>query len=92
MPADWRALSRDAGWPLGGNLGTSNLSIDFFDLKSQYRSLKTSINDRIQAVLDHGQYIMGPEVGELENRLTAFVGRMDTIQCAVVLAKLERFD
>jgi UDP-2-acetamido-2-deoxy-ribo-hexuluronate aminotransferase len=49
-------------------------SIDFIDLKSQYRTLKTSIDDRIQAVLDHGQYIMGPEVGELEDKLAAFVG------------------
>lgn len=52
----------------------SKTSIDFIDLKSQYRTLKASIDDRIQAVLDHGQYIMGPEVGELEDKLAAFVG------------------
>jgi UDP-2-acetamido-2-deoxy-ribo-hexuluronate aminotransferase len=48
--------------------------IDFIDLKAQYRELKQSINERIQIVLDHGRYIMGPEVGELEGRLAAFVG------------------
>lgn len=42
--------------------------IDFIDLKSQYRALKDAINSRIQKVLDHGQYIMGPEVRELELR------------------------
>lgn len=48
--------------------------IPFIDLKSQYASLKQSIDSRIQAVLDHGQYIMGPEVQELERRLAEFVG------------------
>lgn len=48
--------------------------IDFIDLKTQYRELKSVIDARIQAVLDHGQYIMGPEIAELEQRLSAFVG------------------
>ncbi len=47
--------------------------MNFVDLKIQYEQLRGPINDRIQAVLDHGQYIMGPEVGELERRLAAFV-------------------
>ncbi len=50
------------------------MSLPFIDLKSQYAALKTSIDARIQAVLDHGQYIMGPEVQELEQRLAAYVG------------------
>ncbi len=50
------------------------MSLPFIDLKSQYAALKTSIDARIQAVLDHGQYIMGPEVQELEHKLAAFVG------------------
>ena len=45
--------------------------MDFIDLKSQYRALRTDINARIQAVLDHGQFIMGPEVREFEQRLAA---------------------
>lgn len=46
--------------------------IEFIDLKSQYADLKESINTRIQRVLDHGQYIMGPEVRELEEKLEAY--------------------
>ena len=42
--------------------------IPFIDLKAQYSALKPDIDLRIQAVLDHGQYIMGPEVAELEAR------------------------
>ncbi len=50
------------------------MSLPFIDLKSQYAALKPSIDARIQAVLDHGQYIMGPEVQELEHKLAAYVG------------------
>lgn len=47
--------------------------MDFIDLKTQYRHLRESVNARIQRVLDHGQYILGPEVSELEQRLAAYV-------------------
>jgi len=50
------------------------VSLPFIDLKSQYAALKTSIDARIQRVLDHGQYIMGPEVKELEEALAKYVG------------------
>ncbi|MDC8783945.1 DegT/DnrJ/EryC1/StrS family aminotransferase [Roseateles koreensis] len=46
----------------------------FIDLKAQYAALKSSVDARIQRVLDHGQYIMGPEVRELEDKLAAHVG------------------
>ncbi|MBT9493209.1 MAG: DegT/DnrJ/EryC1/StrS family aminotransferase [Paucibacter sp.] len=46
----------------------------FIDLKAQYAALKPRIDARIQAVLDHGQYIMGPEVKELEAALAAYTG------------------
>ena len=46
----------------------------FIDLKAQYMALRQTVNARIQNVLDHGQYIMGPEVKELEDRLTTFTG------------------
>ncbi len=49
-------------------------SINFIDLKAQYQRLKPAIDARMQAVLDHGQYIMGPEVRELEEKLAAYVG------------------
>ena len=48
--------------------------MQFTDLKTQYAALKPRINERIQRVLDHGQYIMGPEVGELEAALATYTG------------------
>lgn len=48
--------------------------IPFIDLKKQYAALQDRIGDRINAVLEHGQYIMGPEVAELEARLADYVG------------------
>lgn len=56
--------------------------IEFIDLKAQYRALKPSIDARIAAVLDHGRYIMGPEIAELEERLAAYVGVGDCIAVA----------
>lgn len=56
--------------------------MEFIDLKSQYRALKDSINSRIQRVLEHGQYIMGPEVQELEEKLAAYVGAAHCITVA----------
>ena len=50
------------------------MSIPFIDLKSQYRALQPQIQARINAVLEHGQYIMGPEVRELEERLAERTG------------------
>jgi UDP-2-acetamido-2-deoxy-ribo-hexuluronate aminotransferase len=49
-------------------------SLPFIDLKAQYKALEHSIKSRIDAVLEHGQYIMGPEVAELEARLADYVG------------------
>ncbi|MBU1306364.1 MAG: DegT/DnrJ/EryC1/StrS family aminotransferase [Alphaproteobacteria bacterium] len=46
--------------------------MEFIDLKTQYSKLRETVNARIQAVLDHGQYIMGPEVAELETKLAQF--------------------
>lgn len=48
--------------------------LPFIELKTQYQRLKSNIDGRIQAVLDHGQFIMGPEVQELEERLADYVG------------------
>jgi UDP-2-acetamido-2-deoxy-ribo-hexuluronate aminotransferase len=49
-------------------------SIPFVDLEAQYLSQKEKIDARINAVLQHGQFIMGPEVGELEYQLQEFSG------------------
>ncbi|PXW93546.1 UDP-2-acetamido-2-deoxy-ribo-hexuluronate aminotransferase [Sphaerotilus hippei] len=48
--------------------------MQFIDLKVQYAALKTDIDAAIQRVLDHGQYIMGPEVRQLEAVLAERVG------------------
>lgn len=43
--------------------------MEFIDLKSQQKLIKEKINERISVILDHGKYIMGPEVHELERDL-----------------------
>lgn len=48
--------------------------MEFIDLKTQYQRYKDDIDRRIQNVLDHGQFIMGPEVKELEEILADYVG------------------
>ncbi|MHA6790073.1 DegT/DnrJ/EryC1/StrS aminotransferase family protein [Pseudomonas sp. FP2300] len=56
--------------------------IEFIDLKSQQARIKDKIDAGIQRVLSHGQYILGPEVQELEERLAAFAGAKFCISCA----------
>jgi UDP-2-acetamido-2-deoxy-ribo-hexuluronate aminotransferase len=56
--------------------------MEFVDLQAQYRRLKPRIDARIQAVLEHGRFILGPEVKELETRLAARVGARHSIGCA----------
>jgi UDP-2-acetamido-2-deoxy-ribo-hexuluronate aminotransferase len=56
--------------------------IEFIDLKAQYRALKSDIDARIHKVLDHGQFILGPEVPEMEARLAAYTGAKHCISCA----------
>ena len=56
--------------------------MEFCDLKSQYQRLKVEIDAGIQRVLDHGQYILGPEVAELEERLAAYTGTKHCITVA----------
>jgi len=56
--------------------------MQFIDLQAQYRHLKDKIDGRIQTVLDHGKYIMGPEVAELEENLTEFAQVKHAIGCA----------
>lgn len=53
--------------------------MEFIDLKSQQKRIRETLDRRIAAVLDHGQYILGPEVGELEARLCEFLGCRHTI-------------
>lgn len=48
--------------------------MQFIDLKTQYSLIENDVLNGIQKVLNHGQYIMGPEINELEHRLAEFVG------------------
>ncbi len=48
--------------------------MNFIDLQAQYKTIEQDINARIQKVLDHGRYILGPEVKELEEKLASYVG------------------
>ncbi len=56
--------------------------MEFIDLKTQYRNLKAPIDARIAKVLEHGQYIMGPEVAEMEQRLARYTGSKHCIGVA----------
>ncbi|MEX6456696.1 DegT/DnrJ/EryC1/StrS family aminotransferase [Moraxella osloensis] len=56
--------------------------IEFIDLKAQQSRIKAEIDAGIQRVLAHGQYILGPEVAELEEKLAAYVGVKYCITCA----------
>jgi UDP-2-acetamido-2-deoxy-ribo-hexuluronate aminotransferase len=56
--------------------------MEFVDLKTQYAALRETIDARIQKVLDHGQYILGPEVRELEDRLATYTGAKHCITVA----------
>ena len=48
--------------------------MEFIDLKTQYEKYKDDIDSRMQKVMDHGQFIMGPEVTEMEETLADYVG------------------
>lgn len=58
------------------------MSIPFIDLKAQYKALKSSIDSRIQKVLDHGAYVNGPEIAELEQKLAQHTGSKYALTCA----------
>lgn len=50
------------------------MSLPFIDLKSQFVAIESDVRARVNRVFDHGQYIMGPEVEELEQKLSQFTG------------------
>jgi len=58
------------------------MGIPFIDLKTQYAHLKQEIDAGIQGVLDHGAYIMGPEIAEFESKLSEFCGARHSISCS----------
>ncbi len=59
------------------------MSVPFIDLKSQFEAIEPEVRRRMDAVLAHGQFIMGPEVAEMERTLADFVGDgRECISCA----------
>ncbi|WP_132978994.1 DegT/DnrJ/EryC1/StrS aminotransferase family protein [Pigmentiphaga sp. D-2] len=58
------------------------MKIDFMNLHVQQERLKEKLDRRIKAVLEHGQYILGPEIEELEARLADYTGAKHCITCA----------
>lgn len=56
--------------------------MQFVDLKAQYQRVKAQIDTNIQKVLDHGQFILGPEVAELEEKLAVYTGARFCISVA----------
>lgn len=55
------------------------MAIAFIDLKAQLRTIRAPVNERIHKVLDHGQFILGPEVTEMEKRLATYTGAGECI-------------
>ncbi len=56
--------------------------MQFIDLVAQQSRLRSEIDQAIARVLDHGRYIMGPEVAELESALAEFCGAAHVVSCA----------
>ena len=56
--------------------------MQFIDLKAQQKRIKSKIDNRVQSVLSHGKYIMGPEVFDLEEKLADYVGVKHCISCS----------
>lgn len=56
--------------------------MDFIDLAAQSSRIRSELDSRIAKVLDHGRYIMGPEVDELEHSLCLFTGSRNCVSCA----------
>lgn len=58
-----------------------NPTIDFIDLKTQQDEIRADVERNIHRVFHHGNYILGPEVAELEDRLANFTGSRYCITC-----------
>lgn len=56
--------------------------MEYIDLKAQYKELKDKIDSNIQKVINNAEFISGPEVKELEEKLAEYVGRKYCITCA----------
>ncbi|MFO0254938.1 MAG: DegT/DnrJ/EryC1/StrS family aminotransferase [Betaproteobacteria bacterium] len=63
-------------------LGLKKQPLQFIDLKAQQDAIRPQLEQRIHRVIHHGQYIMGPEVKELEDKLAAYTGAKHCITVA----------
>lgn len=61
---------------------SSKKNIPFIDLKSQQDKIRLQINQAINEVLNHGKYIMGPEISELEKNLAEYCKVKNVITCS----------
>ncbi len=75
-----------ANLSLASNTDVGNIA--FIDLQAQQRRIRPAVERRLQAVLDHGRYIAGPEIAELEEQLAARTGAKAAIACASGTAAL----
>lgn len=62
--------------------GTKPATIEFIDLGAQRRRIGQRMDDAVLRVVNHGKYIMGPEVTELEKKLSDFCGAKHVLSCA----------
>lgn len=58
------------------------MGIPFIDLKAQFKEIETAVRQGIDGVLEHGSYVMGPEITELEDRLSSFSAVRHGVGCA----------
>ncbi|MDD4649483.1 MAG: DegT/DnrJ/EryC1/StrS family aminotransferase [Desulfoplanes sp.] len=58
------------------------MAIPFIDLKAQYRRIEEQIRSNMEAVLEHGAYIMGPEIKSLEKTLGTYIGSQFAVGCS----------
>src|SRR5262245_43373947 len=56
--------------------------LELVDLKAQQARIRSKLDAAIARVMDHGAYIMGPEVAELESQLARFCGAAHCVSCA----------
>jgi len=61
--------------------------LPFIDLKAQQDAIRPQLEQNIHRVLHHGRYILGPEVGQLEERLAAYTGPSTALLCCTELSQ-----
>ena len=65
--------------------------MQFIDLSTQQTRIRKKLEKNIHTVLDHGKYILGPEIKSLEDRLAKYVGAKHSIGCAPICDEGQRY-